>query len=355
MGHLLTNEVLTLHEILRLQQKIVPELIELLQKRYNILRNIYYNQPIGRRNLAITLQLGERAVRNEIEFLKNQNLIQISMPGMNVTKEGEEIVDKLKDFIHESKGLSEIEQKIKEALKVKKVIIVPGDLECDSSILNEIGKSAGNYIRSEIKEKNIIALTGGSSVKAVIDNMPKISGYKDLLILPARGGMGKDVERQANILTANLAQKLNGSYKLLHIPENISDEKLIHKMLNEKSIKEVIELLHKTNILIYGIGRAEEMADRRGVGLEEVSNLLNAGAVGEAFGYFFDKYGNIVYTSPTIGFNKEEIQRIPTLIAVAGGKNKAEAIISVLINSKNSVLITDEGAAQEILNIISTK
>lgn len=344
-----------MHDILKLQQKIVPELIVLLQKRYNILRTIYYNQPIGRRNLANCLQLGERAVRTEIEFLKNQNLIQVSMPGMTVTKDGEEIIDKLKDYIHESKGLSEIEQKIKELLSIKKVIIVPGDLESDSSVLDELGRTAGNYIKSKIREKNIIALTGGSTIKAVIDNMPKITNYKELLILPARGGMGKEVERQANILTAQLAKKLNGSYKLLHIPENLSDEKLIHKMLNEKSIKEVIELLHKANILIYGVGRADEMAIRRGLPQEEVNCLLKDGAVGEAFGYFFNQDGSIVYSSPSIGFKKEEIQRIPTLIAVAASKNKAQAIISTLINSKNSVLITDEGAAVEILNIISNK
>lgn len=355
MGHLLTNEVLTLDDILKLQQKIVPELIVVLEKRYNILRTIYYNQPIGRRNLSISLQLGERGVRNEIEFLKNQNLIAVNMPGMSVTKEGEEIIDKLKDFIHEIKGLSQIEQKIKEALNIKKVIIVPGDLEDDQTVLDELGRSAGNYIKSKIEERDIIALTGGSTIKAVIDNMPKLTNYKELLILPARGGMGKDVERQANFLTAQLAQKLNGSYKLLHIPENISDEKLIHKMLNEKSIKEVIDLLRKTNILIYGIGRADEMAVRRGLNEEEVSNILENGAVGEAFGHFFNRNGSIMYTSPSIGFKKEEIQRIPTLIAVAGSKNKAEAIISALINSKNSVLITDEGAAKEILNIIYNK
>ncbi|MGB9810105.1 MAG: sugar-binding transcriptional regulator, partial [Caldanaerobacter sp.] len=39
-------------DIIALQQKIVPELIELLEKRYAIMRNIYFNQPIGRRALS---------------------------------------------------------------------------------------------------------------------------------------------------------------------------------------------------------------------------------------------------------------------------------------------------------------
>ena len=48
-----------MQEILSLQKKIVPELVEVLEKRYSILRTIYYNQPIGRRVLANQLDLGE--------------------------------------------------------------------------------------------------------------------------------------------------------------------------------------------------------------------------------------------------------------------------------------------------------
>ena len=63
-----------MQEILRLQKKIVPELVEVLEKRYNVLRTIYYNQPIGRRILANQLNLGERIVRTEINFLKSQGV-----------------------------------------------------------------------------------------------------------------------------------------------------------------------------------------------------------------------------------------------------------------------------------------
>ena len=59
------------------------------QKRYNVLRTIFYNQPIGRRMLASELNLGERVVRNEIDLLKSQNLIEINTPGMTVTKDGQ--------------------------------------------------------------------------------------------------------------------------------------------------------------------------------------------------------------------------------------------------------------------------
>lgn len=329
-------------------------MIELLQKRYNILRTIFYNQPVGRRILANSLGVGERIVRTEINFLKEQNLIEINTPGMSITPEGEDIIEKLKDFIHEIKGLSEIEKYLKDKLGLKDVIIVPGDVEEDKTLINELGKAAGNYLKNVIKDKSIIALTGGSTIKEVIDNVPKMSHLKNVLVVPARGGMGKNLETQANNLAANLANKIGASYKLLHMPDNLSHNAL-NTILNEKDVKDIVENIRNCDILVYGIGRADEMARRRGLGNEEINKLISLGAVGEAFGYYFNKSGNIVYSTPIIGIQNEDIKKINNLIAVAGGRSKAEAIVAIEINNANSVIIIDEGAAEEIINIIEKK
>jgi central glycolytic genes regulator len=342
---------LTLEEILKLQQKIVPELIELLEKRYNILRTIYYNQPVGRRILANSLDLGERIVRTEINFLKSVNLINISTPGMTVTPEGEVIIDKLKNFIHDIRGLSDVEVIIKEKLKLKNVVVVPGDQDEDKTVAKELGRAAAAYLKGVIKNGYIVAITGGSTIKEVIDNVPKIAQLSDCLVVPARGGMGKNVEIQANTLAANLANKIGGSYKLLHVPDNLSGRAL-DTMLNEKEIREIIENIRKANILIYGIGRADEMARRRGITQEEFEELQQSGAVGEAFGYYFNNKGNIVYSTPTIGISNEDIRRVNIPMAVAGGKSKAEAIVATEVNHSNGILITDEGAAREIIAIL---
>lgn len=340
-------------EVIKLQQKIVPELIELLEKRYNILKTIYYNEPIGRRILSVKLGIGERNVRNEIEFMKGQNLISINTDGMKLTKDGEIIIEKLKDFIHEIRGLSEVEDFIRTKLNLKKVIIVPGDYDDDSSVLDEMGRAAASYLKSIIKDGNVIALTGGSTIKAVIDNVQKTSKGKDILVVPARGGMGRNVQTQSNTLAAKLAEKLNASYRLLHVPDNLSDTAL-KTIINEKDIKEVLEKIQNTNILLYGIGRADEMARRRGMTPEQMKEIESIGAVGEAFGYYFSKDGRIVYKTPTVGVSHDNINKIDTLIAVAGGRSKAHAIAAIISNkfSEESILITDEGAAKEIADII---
>lgn len=339
-------------EILKLQQKIVPELIEVLEKRYNILRTIFYNGPIGRRVLATELDIGERTVRTEINFLKSQNLINISTPGMTVTDEGEEVLEKLKTFIYELRGLSDLEESLRRVLKSNKVIIVPGDVDEDESVMKDLGKAAATYVKSIITNDSIITLTGGTTIKEVVDNFPMTTGYDDILILPARGGMGRNVETQANTLAANLSKRLNGNYKMLHIPDSLSDQ-AISAMMNEEYISEIVGSIKNADIFLYGIGNAESMCRKRNMSEERTQEIMSKGAEGEAFGCYFSAQGEVVYSISSVGITGEDTENIERLVAVAGGKFKAKAIIATQLKNSRSVLVTDEGAAREILQILS--
>ena len=347
----MTKGVFKLQEILELQKKIVPELVNTLEKRYNVLRTICHNQPIGRRVLAEMLNVGERTVRTEIGFLKDQGLIEINASGMTVTSEGIELIYKLNDFIHEIKGLSEVEKKMETLLNLKKVIVVPGDIEENPLVLKDLGKACANYVRDVLEDNSIIALTGGSTLKEVVEAFPKITNLSKIQVVPARGGMGKKVETQANTLAATLAQKLNGTYKMLHISENLSLD-ILDTLLKEEAVRAVIDTIHKADILIYGIGNAVQMAKKRGVPQAEIDNLINKGAVGEAFGCYFNKDSEIISETTAVGIKINEARKIKTHIAVAGGHNKIESIISTEFNDINGVLVTDEATAHRILEIL---
>lgn len=247
--------------------------------------------------------------------------------------------------------MSKIEKFIKDNLDLENIIIVPGNCDEDITVLNEIGRAAASYLKNVLKSNDVIAITGGSTIKEVIDNMPKVSNIKDILVVPARGGMGKNVETQANTLSARLAEKLEGNYKLLHVPDNLSGNAL-KAIIEEKDIQDILKSISNANILMYGVGMACKMARRRGLPEEKINKIQEDGAVGEAFGCYFDRNGNVVYSTPSIGIVNEEIGKIEILMAVAGGGSKAEAILATVRNNHNGILITDEGAAREIVKFI---
>ena len=338
-------------DLLELQKKIVPEISEILEKRFMVLRNVFYNQPIGRRALANNLNIGERIIRTEVNLLKDQGLIEIKSIGMNVTNDGKEVIKELKDFIHSLKGLSGLEKKIQEKLKIKRVIIVPGSYDEDSLILKDIGKTASLHIKSILKDNSIIGITGGSTMAQVAEEMTYEKLKKNILVLPARGGLGKNLETQSNNVAAVLAKKLGGSYKLLHVPDNV-DKDTLKTIFKIPEIKELREKIKEIDILVFGIGRAEDMANRRKVSKETMDNLLNKKAVAEAFGYYFNTKCEKILESSTVGLSLEDFKNVKNVIGVACGDKKGEAIVSISSLKKDMTLIIDESAAKKIMDII---
>ena len=61
----------------------------------------------------------------------------------------------------------------------------------------------------------------------------------------------------------------------------------------------------------------------------------------------------MVYSISSVGITGEDAENIEHLVAVAGGIFKAKAIIAAQLKNPRSVLVTDEGAAREILHILN--
>ena len=112
-----------------MQQKLIPQVLDIMTRRYSILREIYLNETIGRRSLANMLGLSERIVRSETEVLREQGLINVETSGMNITEEGIKLLEGLKETMNEVMGLSTLEDRLTQLLGIKKVILVPGDYE----------------------------------------------------------------------------------------------------------------------------------------------------------------------------------------------------------------------------------
>ncbi|MEG0308214.1 MAG: sugar-binding domain-containing protein [Clostridium sp.] len=338
-------------ELLKLQQQVVPDLLKVLDVRYTILRNIKYREPIGRRLLSSVVDLSERIIRSETNFLKDQGLIEITAAGMCITENGENVYRGLKDMMREVKGLNFIEEELKSALKIKNVVVVNGNVNSDMSLRSQLGKAAANYLKQTIKSNCVISITGGRTIKDVVDSFPSMSKFSGLKVLPGRGGMGKEAEIQSNTLVEILANKLDATYELLHIPDNLSHNSF-NAILEEAEIKEIYRNIRNSDILLHGIGIAKEMCEKRSLTMAMRDEIIKCGAIGEAYGHFFNSCGDIVYSMPSIGIPKDNIENIPNIIAVVAGIEKVDAIIAIEKNRMNSTLITDEVTGKEILKKI---
>ena len=331
---------------------IAPDMVEIMSRRFSILRNISWAQPVGRRLLAQTLGVSERVLRTETDFLKKQELIAVTKSGMILTSKGQAAIQGLAHLMDHLLGLQQMEARLAERLGIARCLIVAGDSDLQPQVVNDMGNVVNATLQALLPEgENIIAVMGGTTMAAIAKRLTSaISVNRHLTFVPARGGIGERIDIQANNVSAQMAENVGGNHRALYVPEQVS-ESTYQPLLKEPAVQTVVSMIKRSNAVIHSIGSAISMAQRREMSPKDVEMLRDKQAVSEAFGYFFDEDGQIVYKIPRIGLQLEDLAGMDCVLAVAGGASKAKAIAAYMKHApRHTYLVTDQGAAQQILN-----
>ena len=329
--------------------KFLPELTNLFLRRYELLDHIKRNPGIGRRILSEKMNVSERTIREEIEVLKEQDFIHVTSAGTQITDNGKTFLSQYHKEYAASNQMEKLSLQVQEALEVEKVIVVKGDSEKNPYDMSKLGLLGGEVLMNHLQKGDYIGITGGRTMYSIAKEM-KERKFQDVTFIPARGGLGYSAEVQANSIVVLMASKLCAEYKLLTIPDGIGKEAL-DLLLKNKEVSEVYRAIEQLDVLAFGIGRADKMSEKRGMSSSQRNIILQQGAVGEAFGHYFCQDGKEVYRQDSVGLTLEDFLNIPKVIGFAGGKEKAQAIIAISTLRSKMILVMDESAAKEIVNV----
>ncbi len=333
-----------------LMRKLAPDLTEEMTRRALILERISVLQPVGRRQLAARLNLPEREIRNAAALLKELGYIELDVSGMSLSRKAEEVLDNAREFSKAMNGLNETENRLSELLNADRVLIAPGDADEDPQVLYDVGRICAGRLRNLLQNGNTLAVTGGRTVAAVARNIQSQTPL-NVMVVPARGGIGRSVELQANTLAEEIAGRLGGHYRLIHLPDHM-DAAAMQQMMKMPEVHEAMELLERADIILHGIGIAGETMKERGMDRATQAELLQKGAVGESFGAYYNMSGECLLESSSVGVDLARLKPTCRMVAAAAGRAKAEAIIAVVRHTKHELLVTDQGAAERILRIL---
>ena len=336
-----------------LLRRIAPDQLNEIGRRAQVLTGIENMQPVGRRALSARLRLSEREVRAVATSLKEQGLVHMDAAGMQLTDNARDVLSGARDLSRAMFGLTDLERALSKRLQVPHVVVVSGDADTDEQVLKDVGRAAAHRVKQLLQSGMTLAVGGGGTMLELARGMTS-SVPLNVMIVPARGGVGSSVETQASVVASEIARRVGGHYRVMHLPDSV-DENTLREMCKQKDLRETIELLQRADIVAHGIGRADQMARQRGLSPAESEELLKRGAVGEAFGDFFDEKGRSILQMSTVSTELARLQKDPVLVAAAAGQRKAEAIIACTRHEKHESLITDEGAAAEILRLLPEK
>ena len=244
-----------------LMQKLAPDLAQEIERRALVLERIGALQPVGRRQLAARLNMPEREVRTVATLLKEHGLVSLDAAGMSLTPTAAEVLPMAQLFSRDLHGLTKLEVQLSQLLNVEKVCVVPGEADHDEHVLAEVGRSAAARLRSFLQSGSTLAVTGGSTMREVAFSIPH-SAPMNVMVVPARGGIGRALETQANTIASEMAKRLGGHHRLMHLPDEL-DGQTLNEMRKLKEIDETLTLLERADVVLHAVGRADEMARQR--------------------------------------------------------------------------------------------
>ena len=211
-------------------------------------------------------------------------------------------------------------------------------------------RAAARQIRFLLQDAHVMAVTGGRTVAKTAEAIT-VAAPMEITVVPAQGGMGGGISTQANTVAERFAQKLGGYYRFLHLPDGLS-EAAADELARLPQVREPLELVRHADVLLYGIGRAMDLAQRRGLSRAEQETLRAEGAVAEALGFYLNAEGHVVGGGSSLAFKPEDIGRKNRAAAGAAGRAKAEAILAVCAHHPHKLLVVDEGAALRMLELL---
>ena len=337
-------------ELIALIARIAPEQMEQLTRRAQALSAISSMQPVGRRALAAHVNLPEREIRTMAAALREEGLLRLDAAGMQLTEAGQALVPAAEELSRTLCGLTELERSLCQLTGVRSVTVVAGNADADAQVLRTVGRVAAHHLRNMLQNGATLAVTGGRTMRAVAEGMQSAAPM-DVMVVPGRGGIGSSVENQASVIAAEIARRLGGRYQVMHIPDTL-DEAALQEMLRLPEVQDAIRWMEQADIVLHGIGRADEMAAQRRLPASALTAIEAGGAVGEAFGDFFDAQGRNVYQMSTVSAGMLRHNNHSRLFAVAAGRKKGQAIIAALRHEPHAALVTDEGAARQMLRLL---
>ena len=217
-----------------------------------------------------------------------------------------------------------------------------------------VGHFGAPLVAAWLPASGVVALGGGRSVADVVHRFRRTDGRR-LTVVQAMGSIDSNISAvDALELGRALVMVWGGEFLTLSTPAFVPDRKTRETFLASDQIRTVWQRLRKADAALVGVGPLDLSVyiDRGVLSATDIVQLRHAGAVGEICGRFFDAKGREC-TSPwrhrAISVELEQLRRIPQVIGVAAGADRAPAVAAALRGGLLKSLLIDESGAQALV------
>lgn len=255
-----------------------------------------------------------------------------------------------------------LERKLEKIYNLKETCIVPSvSGQSEAGVKKRLGAVAADLVLRILDKNDVVGFAWGTTMAAVAESILKRDEKREsVTVVPLVGGPENlKSEYHVNTIVSKVATGLKCEALYLYAPAITVSKKIRDTIIQDDSIKKIVELWDRVNIAVVGIGAPLSSSNmiwsayfQGNTGNEDREILEKEGAVGEVCSRFYDINGRIIKSvldDRIISINLERMKNIPYSIGVAEGEEKVPSIHGALKGRFINILVTSEATARRLL------
>jgi deoxyribonucleoside regulator len=236
-----------------------------------------------------------------------------------------------------------------------RVVVAAADPEDEATGDQALAAAAAGFVEGLLRNGMRLGISWGRTLADVLRQL-RPGAVSDLSIAQLAGGVeDPNPGIQGHELVRRLAELYPGSrVHYLHAPAIVESEATGAALLGDRIVQAALEAARASELALVGIGQMDDESTlvRGGhVSPTDWARLRASGAAGNVNTCFFDARGRALddLRRRTIAITLDELRAIDTVVAVAGGIGKVQAIRGALATGAIDILVTDEATAAGVL------
>ena len=247
---------------------------------------------------------------------------------------------------------AQLSDRLRRKYALRHALILAGpDLPC-SALFEPLGRIAASLLEEILTDGCVLGVAWGRTLAATakaISRLPKIS------VVQVAGGLTTlEFPQNSADLVSRMAAAGDGTAYPIFLPMWVEDPSLVKRLRTEPSVAQVLERYDRIDVLVSGIGSWNPPVSCLHDAFSKAwkRQVLAAGVRADLCATLIDDTGGVV-PSPLdklgLALSAKQIRRIPERVAIAGGQEKASAILAALKGNWITTLVTDAGVARRLL------
>ena len=250
----------------------------------------------------------------------------------------------------------ELEQALRERFGLPHVRVAAFRPGADAP--SDAGDLAAQWLDESLRDGQVLALSWGRSLQAMVEAFV-VDQPRAVEVLPLIGGLSTVSSLvSGEELVRELAGRLGATFRYLHAPGLLRSRTARDALLAEPAVTEVLERAVTADIAMVGIGTvgvgsSSEILDGLGLTADERAAFLGGNPVGDTCCRFYDADGRPVggvVDDRVLAIELDQLRRIPTVVGVATGAEKAPGVLGALRGGLVDGLIADAALALALLS-----